>query len=47
MRWVRNAACMKEKMNAYRILMGKLEIKRPLGRPTRIWEDNIKMEKQD
>jgi hypothetical protein len=33
-----------EKRNAYRILMGKPEGKRPLGRPRRRWEDNIKME---
>jgi hypothetical protein len=30
-----------EKMNAYRILMGKPERKRPLGRPRRRWMDNI------
>jgi hypothetical protein len=29
--------------NAYRILVGKPEEKRPLGRPVRTWEDNIKM----
>jgi hypothetical protein len=29
--------------NAYRILVGKPEEKRPLGRPRRGWEDNIKM----
>ncbi|KAJ4431590.1 hypothetical protein ANN_20189 [Periplaneta americana] len=29
--------------NAYRVLVGKLEGKRPLGRPRRRWEDNIKM----
>jgi hypothetical protein len=29
--------------NAYRILMGKPEGKRPLGRPRRRWEDNVKM----
>jgi hypothetical protein len=33
-----------EKMNAYRILVGKPEGKRPLGRPTRRWVDNIKMD---
>jgi hypothetical protein len=32
-----------EKRNAYRILMGKLEGKRRLGRPRRRWVDNIKM----
>jgi hypothetical protein len=32
-----------EKRNAYRILVGKPEGKRPLGRPRRRWVDNIKM----
>jgi hypothetical protein len=33
-----------EKRNAYRILVGNPERKRPLGRPKRRWEDNIKMD---
>jgi hypothetical protein len=33
-----------EKRNAYGILMGKPEGKRPLGRPRRRWEDNMKMD---
>jgi hypothetical protein len=33
---------MGEKRNAYRILMGKPEGRRPLGRPRRRWVDNIK-----
>jgi hypothetical protein len=33
-----------EKRNAHRILVGKPEEKRPLGRLRRRWEDNIKME---
>jgi hypothetical protein len=33
-----------EKKNAYRILMGNPEGKRPLGRPRRRWEDNIKID---
>jgi hypothetical protein len=33
-----------EKSNAYRILVGNSEIKRPLGRPRRRWVDNIKMD---
>jgi hypothetical protein len=32
-----------EKMNVYRILVGKQEGKRPLGRPRCRWLDNIKM----
>jgi hypothetical protein len=33
-----------EKRNAYRILVGKPEGKRPLGKPRRRWVDNIKMD---
>jgi hypothetical protein len=44
MRWAGNVARMGEKRNAYRILVGKPEGKRPLGRPRRRWEDNIKMD---
>jgi hypothetical protein len=35
---------MGEKRNAYRILVGKPEGKKPLGRPKRRWVDNIKMD---
>jgi hypothetical protein len=35
---------MKEKRNACRVLMGKPEGERPLGRPTHSWKDNIKMD---
>jgi hypothetical protein len=35
---------MREKRNAYMILAGKPEGQRPLGRPTRRWEDNINMD---
>jgi hypothetical protein len=35
---------MEETMNAFRILVGKPEGKRPLGRPRRRWVDNIKMD---
>jgi len=31
----------------YRVLVGKPEVKRPLGRPRRRWEDNIKMDIQE
>jgi hypothetical protein len=35
---------MGEKRNAYRLLVGKPEVKRPLGRPRRRWVDYIKMD---
>jgi hypothetical protein len=35
---------MKEKRNAYKILVGKRKGKRPLGRPRRRWEDHIRMD---
>ena len=38
---------MYERRGVYRILVGKLEGKRPLGRPRRRWEDNIKMDLQE
>jgi hypothetical protein len=44
MRWAGYVARMREKRNAYRILMGKTEGKRPLGRPRRRWVYNIKMD---
>jgi hypothetical protein len=44
MRWAGHVARMGEKRNAYRILVGKPEVKRPLGRPRRRWVDNIKMD---
>jgi hypothetical protein len=44
MRWAGHVSRMVEKRNAYRILVGKLEGKRPLGRPRRRWVDNIRMD---
>jgi hypothetical protein len=44
MRWARHVARMGKKRNAYRILVGKAEGKRPLGRPRRKWVDNFKMD---
>jgi len=36
-----------ERRGGYRVLVGKPEGKRPLGRPRRRWEDNIKMDLQE
>ena len=36
-------ACMEEGRGVHKVLVGKPEGKRPLGRPRRRWEDNIKM----
>jgi hypothetical protein len=44
MRWAGHMARMGEKRNVYRLLVGKPEGKRPLGRPRRRWIDNIKMD---
>jgi hypothetical protein len=44
MRWAGHVARMGEKRNAYRILVGNPEGKRPQGRPRRRWVDNIKMD---
>jgi hypothetical protein len=47
MRWAEHVARMGEKSNAYRILVGKPEGKRPLGRPRRRWLDNIEMDPRE
>jgi hypothetical protein len=44
MRWAGNVACMGEERGVHRVLVGKPERRRPLGRPRRRWEDNIKMD---
>jgi hypothetical protein len=44
MRWAGHVACLGETRNAYRIVVGKTEGKRPLGRPRRRWVDNIKID---
>jgi hypothetical protein len=44
MRWSGHVARMGEKRNVYRLLVGKPEGKRPLGRPRRRWVDNIRMD---
>jgi len=38
---------MGERRGVYRVLVGKIEGKRPLGRPRCRWEDNIKMDLQE
>jgi len=38
---------MEEERGPYRVLVGKLEGKRPLGRPRRRWVDNIRMDLQE
>jgi hypothetical protein len=43
MRWAGHVALMGELRGAYNILVGRPEGRRPLGRPRRRWEDNIKM----
>jgi hypothetical protein len=43
-KWAGHVARMGEKRNACRILVGKPEGKRPLGRPRRRWANNIKMD---
>ncbi|KAJ4448597.1 hypothetical protein ANN_10616 [Periplaneta americana] len=44
LRWAGHVARIGESRNAYRELVGRAEGKRPLGRPRRRWEDNIKMD---
>ena len=47
MRWAGHVARMGEERGVYRVLVGKPEGKRPLGRPKRIWVDNIRMDLQE
>ena len=47
MRWAGHVALMEERRGVYTVLLGKSEVKRPLGRPRRRWEDNIKMDLQE
>jgi hypothetical protein len=44
MRWAGHVTRMGDKRNAYRILMGKPEGRRSLGRPRRWWVNNIKID---
>jgi len=47
MNWVEHVAPMGCRRGVYRVLRGKSEGKRPLGRPKPRWEDNIKMDLQE
>ena len=47
MRWAGHVARMGEGRVVHRVLVGKPEGKRPLGRPRRRWQDNIKMDLQE
>ena len=47
MRWARHVVRMGEGRGVQRVLVGKPEGKRPLGRPRRRWEDNIKIDLQE
>ena len=47
MRWAGHVARMGEDRGVQRVLVGKPEGKRPLGRPRRRWEDHIKMDLQE
>jgi len=47
MRWAGHVARMGEDRGVQRVLVGEPEGKRPLGRPRRRWEDNIKMDLQE
>ena len=47
MRCTGHVACMGDRRGVYRVLVGKPEGKRPLGRPRHRWEDNIKMDLQE
>ena len=47
MRWTVHVACMGVRRVVYRVLVGKPEGKRPLGRSRRRWEDNIKMDLEE
>ena len=47
MEWAEHGARMGEGRVVHRVVVGKPEGKRPLGRPRRRWEDNIKMDLQE
>ena len=47
MKWVGHVARMREKTGLYRVVVRNAGGKRPLGRPRRRWEDNIKMDLEE
>ena len=47
MRWAGHVELKGEERGVYRFLLGKLEGRRPLGRPRRRWVDNIRMDLQE
>jgi hypothetical protein len=47
LRWAEHVARMGEERKVYKIMVGKPEGKRPLGRPRRRWEDGIRMDLED
>jgi hypothetical protein len=44
LRWARHVVCIGDSRDAYRLLVGKPEGRRPFARSRRRWEDNIKMD---
>ena len=47
LRWAEHVARMGEERGLYTVLVGKPEVKRPLGRPGRRWVDNIRTDLQE
>ena len=47
MRWAEHVGRIEEERGAYRVLVGKPEGKKPLGRPRHRWVDNIRMDLQE
>jgi len=47
MRWAGHVVCMGEERGVYGVLLGKLEGRRPLGRPRHRWVDDIRMDLQE
>jgi len=47
MRWAGHVACVGERRGVHRVMVGKSECKRPLGRPRCRWEDKFKMDLQE